>query len=107
MKSLSILQVTISRFQIFIQTIAVSGMIISLQGCGPRYVSQVPVAVAQVRPVSPYSGAVWIDQGWVWRGGRHVYVPGYYAQPRKGRAYYPGAWKQAPRGHYYVRGRWR
>ena len=83
------------------------GLLFSLVGCRVHYVTQVPVAPIQVIPVAPYAGAVWVDRGWAWRGGRHVWSQGYYTQPRRGLAYYPGEWKNGPRGNHYVRGRWR
>jgi hypothetical protein len=75
-----------------------------LQGCDVHYVSTIPLATVQIRPVSPFVGAVWIDGGWEWRGGRHTQVMGYWDRPR-GRTMYPGEWRSNNRGHYWVPGR--
>lgn len=42
-----------------------------------------PVAVA------PYPGAIWIEGGWVWRGGHREWAPG-----RWDRGYGRGGWRR-------------
>ena len=90
-----------------IGVVVLFALMLCFGGCRTHYVAQVPVAPIIVRPTAPYAGAVWVDNGWVWRGGRHTFVPGYYTQPRRGHAYSAGAWRNGPRGNHYVRGRWR
>lgn len=58
-----------------------------------------PAPYAEVVPVAPYPGAVWIHGYWGWSAGRHTWVPGYYERPRAGYRYEPHRWE--PRG-----GRW-
>lgn len=58
-----------------------------------------PAPYAEVVPVMPYAGAVWIGGYWGWNGGRHNWVPGYWERPRPGYRYEPYRWE--PRG-----GRW-
>ncbi len=85
----------------------IAGIAITLQSCGPAYVSVVPATPYYAQPVSPYAGAIWIDGGWNYRGGRHVYSQGYWGRPRAGRSYQAGAWQQSPRGYHWRGGRWR
>ena len=82
-----------------IRTIIFSGLIVILQSCGPHYVAEVPVAPIEVRPAFPYPGAVWIDGGWVWRGGHHTWVGGHWDHPRAGKEWHGGEWRQGARGH--------
>ena len=90
-----------------VRGIVLGGLIFVLQSCGVHYVSEIPVASVEVRPMSPYANAVWIDGRWAWQGGRHTYVGGYWDHPRRGRSYQAGEWRHSPRGHYWVDGRWR
>jgi hypothetical protein len=52
-----------------------------------------PAPYAEVVPVLPYPGAVWIGGYWGWNGGRHQWVPGYYDRPRQGYRYEPHRWE--------------
>ena len=52
-----------------------------------------PAPYAEVVPVMPYPGAVWVGGYWGWRGGRHQWVPGYYERPRPGYRYEPNRWE--------------
>src|ERR1700690_3522061 len=72
------------------------------QSCGPHYVAQVPMAGVVVRVDSPYAGAVWIDGGWAWRGGRYAYTSGYWDRRRQDKVYTAGEWRHNERGHYWV-----
>ena len=51
-----------------------------------------PAPYAEVVPVMPYPGAVWINGYWGWNSGRHHWVPGYYDRPRAGYRYEPHRW---------------
>jgi WXXGXW repeat (2 copies) len=90
-----------------LHAIVFCSLIFVLQSCGPHYVAEVPVGSVDVRPASPYAGAVWIDGEWAWGGGRHNYVGGHWDHPRSGRTWQGGEWRQSPRGHYWVHGTWR
>ena len=59
-----------------------------------------PAAPVVVRPVAPSPRHVWIEGGWVVRGGRYVHTDGYWTAPRRGRHWVEGYW--APRRHGYV-----
>ena len=59
-----------------------------------------PAAPVVVRPEAPSPRHVWIDGGWVARGGRYVHTDGYWAVPQRGRHWVAGYW--APRRHGYV-----
>lgn len=61
-----------------------------------------PPPYAEVVPVMPYPGAVWINGYWGWNGGRHVWVPGYYERPRAGYRYEPHRWENRG-GRWHLR----
>ena len=64
-----------------------------------------PAPYAEVVPVVPYPGAVWISGYWGWSGGRHQWVPGYYERPRPGYRYEPHRWEsQGGRWHLHAGG---
>ena len=64
-----------------------------------------PPPYAEMVPVAPYPGAVWIGGYWGWGGGRHTWVPGYYERPRPGYRYEPHRWEsQGGRWHLHVGG---
>ncbi len=71
------------------------------------YVNVRPVAPVVVRPVAPRPEYLWVEPEWVWRGGRYVYVNGYWAAPRVGYRYTPGYWRHTRRGEVWVVGGWR
>jgi hypothetical protein len=60
------------------------------------------------RPARPGDGYIWIEGGWRWDSGRHIYVrePGYWARTRPNYSYRQGRWKSGRRGKAWVRGRW-
>ncbi|MFN4892254.1 MAG: hypothetical protein ACK5G0_00640 [Bacteroidota bacterium] len=65
---------------------------------------------ASVRPGGngPFRGAVWIGPEWRWQRGQYVYVPGYWAKPkRRGAIWTPGYWNNTRRGYVWIPGRWR
>lgn len=65
-----------------------------------------PAPYAEVVPVMPYPGAVWINGYWGWSGGRHTWVPGYYDRPRPGYRYEPHRWENNS-GRWHLRaGAW-
>ncbi len=56
---------------------------------------------------APFTGGIWIGPEWMWRGGRYVYVPGYWRRPpRFGARWIPGHWKMSRRGWRWVPGHW-
>lgn len=80
-----------------------------LVGCatqGSFVVRERPVEPVYVRPVSPYPNAIWIPGEWEWRGGRYVYINGYYVRHRN-REWIAGHWRNVPNGYVWVRGHWR
>jgi hypothetical protein len=62
-----------------------------------------PAPYAEVVPVLPYPGAVWIGGYWGWNGGRHNWVPGYYDRPRQGYRYEPHRWESRG-GRWHLHG---
>lgn len=61
-----------------------------------------PPPYAEVVPVLPYAGAVWIGGYWGWNGGRHNWVPGYWERPRAGYRYEPHRWEPY-QGRWHLR----
>jgi len=61
-----------------------------------------PAPYAEVVPVMPYPGAVWVGGYWGWRGGRHQWVPGYYERPHPGYRYEPNRWENRG-GRWHLR----
>jgi hypothetical protein len=60
----------------------------------PVYIDRPPPApYAEVIPVMPYPGGVWINGYWGWNSGRHQWVPGYWDRPRSGYRYEPHRWE--------------
>jgi hypothetical protein len=59
-----------------------------------------PPPYAEVIPVAPFVGAVWLSGYWGWNGGRHHWVPGHYERPRAGYRWMPPRWEQrGPQWH--------
>ncbi|MBK0378821.1 YXWGXW repeat-containing protein [Mucilaginibacter segetis] len=85
---------------------AVAGLL-SLSSCAhDYYVAQQPVEPVYVQPAPPSARVVWVPGGWRWRGGRYVYVNGYYARPR-GRVYVKGHWEHTRHGYTWHKGYWK
>ncbi|MCK7498558.1 MAG: hypothetical protein MZW92_53975 [Comamonadaceae bacterium] len=52
-----------------------------------------PAPYAEVIPVIPFAGAVWLGGYWGWRGGRHHWVSGHWTHPRPGHYWRPHRWE--------------
>lgn len=63
-----------------------------------------PQPYAEVVPVAPYPGAIWISGYWGWTRNRHEWVPGHYERPRPGYHWQPHRWHQQPRGGWSLEG---
>jgi hypothetical protein len=63
-----------------------------------------PAPYYEAQPALPFVGAIWIPGFWNWTGGRHVWQPGRYEQPRAGYRYQPYQWAPAQRGGWALRG---
>jgi hypothetical protein len=73
----------------------------------PVYVQQAPPPpIVEVRPATPFPGAVWIPGTWQWHGRRHVWVGGHWSAPRPGYEWAPGGWERDGRRHRYSPGHW-
>jgi hypothetical protein len=66
-----------------------------------------PAPYAEVQPVIPFAGAIWINGYWNWGGGRYSWVPGRYERSRPGYSYEPRRWTQSSRGGWQMGGGWR
>jgi hypothetical protein len=53
-----------------------------------------PPPYAEVVPVAPFIGAVWLAGYWGWVGGRHQWSGGHWEHPRPGYAWAPHHWVQ-------------
>mgnify|MGYP001159347749 CR=1 FL=1 len=62
-----------------------------------------PAPYAEVVPVAPFIGAVWLGGYWGWRSGRHHWVPGRWDQPRPGYQWRPHRW-QPMGGRWHLHG---
>jgi hypothetical protein len=77
-------------------------------GCVTRgriFIRERPVEPVYSRPAAPYPGAVWIPGEWEWRGGRYVYINGYYVHGGN-RVWIPGHWREVPGGYVWDKGHW-
>lgn len=71
-----------------------------------NWVRERPVA-PYIRPsVRPSDRHIWVEAEWVWRGGRYVFLPGYWTLPRKHMHYVPGYWHCTRGGWIWVQGYW-
>ncbi len=66
-----------------------------------------PTAPVISRPVAPSPRHVWIEGGWVVRGGRYEWSNGYWMLPRTGMVWIPGGWHHRRGGWVWVPGHWR
>jgi len=66
------------------------------------------VPVVRVRPVLPSPRHVWVNGDYVWRGGRYIYIDGYWAEPpHRRRHWVEGHWKHTRRGWTWIPGHWK
>jgi len=83
-------------------------VIFSVSGCFYEVRTPPPPPKAEIRPVPPFDGAVWIRGHWQWRRGRWVWVPGHWQRPPRSDAIWvPGHWKKTPWGWKWIPGHWR
>jgi hypothetical protein len=78
----------------------------TLAGSAQIIVKVRPAAPVIVRPVAPSPRHVWIDGGWVVRGGNYVWVDGYYIVPKHGHRWVPGHWAARRGGWAWIPGHW-
>jgi hypothetical protein len=74
----------------------------------PVYAEQAPPApIVEVRPGSPFVGAVWIPGYWHWHGRSHQWVGGHWSAPREGYRWEGARWDREAGRYRYVPGAWR
>jgi hypothetical protein len=86
-----------------------------LAACGPPpppgvvYVERRPPPErAEVIPIRPGPGFVWIRGFWRWDRGDYFWVPGHWTAVQRGHHHWvPGHWRHSRRGWFYVEGYWR
>jgi hypothetical protein len=67
-----------------------------------------PVAVREVRPVTPGVGYVWIPGYHRWDGHVYGWVDGRWERPPRPHAVWvAGRWHRNSHGHYWIEGYWR
>jgi hypothetical protein len=69
--------------------------------------SQPPADIVEVRPATPFGGAVWLPGYWNWNGYHHVWVGGHWSAPRAGWVWEPHRWERGPGGWHMNHGHWR
>lgn len=91
--------------------VCLSGCVVTARAPGSAvvYVDRPPPApVAEVVPVSPGVGYVWVGGYWHWNGREHVWTRGHWARPTPGHSQWvPGHWSRGSHGHHWVPGHWR
>lgn len=74
----------------------------------PVYVEQAPPEpIVEVRPATPFAGAIWIPGYWNWHGRHHQWVGGHWSAPREGHVWENGRWEREEHRYRWVPGRWR
>ena len=63
-----------------------------------------PQPYAEVIPVIPFAGAIWLSGYWGWSGGRHAWVGGRWDRPRPGYGWAPHRWVPGGGGQWHLRG---
>ncbi len=63
-----------------------------------------PPPYAEVVPIVPFAGALWITGYWGWSGGRHAWVGGHYERARPGYGWVPHRWVQGGGGQWHLHG---
>ena len=66
-----------------------------------------PAPYAEVVPVIPFPGAVWIGGHWGWSGARHNWVPGRWDRGRPGYGWRPHRWESRGGRWHLQGGGWR
>lgn len=69
--------------------------------------AQPPDPYAEVIPIAPFVGAVWLAGYWGWSAGRHVWIGGHWVRPRVGFAWSPYRWLPFGGRWHLHRGGWR
>jgi hypothetical protein len=81
--------------------------IMFLSGCAATVGTPPPPHHVEVRPLVPFTGAVWIDGHYIYRHGGYVWEPGRYVKPPyPGSAWTPGYWEKHHRGWRWQKGHW-
>ncbi|HEV3383664.1 MAG TPA: hypothetical protein VG097_02550 [Gemmata sp.] len=72
-----------------------------------QYLSEPPKTL-EVGPQStaPTATSFYSPGGWVWRGGRYAWQPGYWMEYRAGWVWVPPHYRWSPIGYIYVEGYW-
>jgi len=65
-----------------------------------------PLPREEVIGVAPAPGYIWLNGYWNWVGGRHVWVPGYWAAPRPGLHWVAPLWVRRGNGWLMRPGHW-
>lgn len=65
-----------------------------------------PPPYAEVIPVAPFPGALWIGGYWGWSGGRHAWTGGRWERPRSGYGWSPHRWEQRGGRWHQRQGGW-
>lgn len=104
------------RHSLFLAVLAVAGLTLT-SACGSSgyYVDNAYVEVddapppprAEVIPLRPGGGHVWVPGYWYWTGSRYIWHAGYWSvPPAQGHVWVPSGWVHHHGRYRYVPGRW-
>jgi hypothetical protein len=66
-----------------------------------------PADIVEVQPIAPDPLFIWVGGAWIWRGG-WIWEPGHYARPpHRGAMWYRPHYEYRGGRHVWVRGYWR
>ncbi len=91
--------------------IAISLIVVlaTLSSCHRVFVTERPTPVVVEKPTAPNPTFVWIGPGYIKKGGKEVYRPGYWASPpNRNHRWIEGRWKPKPKrgGWVWIPGHW-
>jgi hypothetical protein len=73
------------------------GVVVYRQPPPPRH-------TVMVRPPAPHPQATWVEGHWQWNGSQHVWVEGFWVEPRPNHRYVAPRWEQQGNGWVYYEG---
>ena len=92
--------------QLLLGALIASAGAVALPSFADVYIETAPPPV-RVERWEAREGQVWVPGSWVWRDGRHEWMPGHYVTARKGYRYERDRWVMHDENRWaYQRGGW-